>query len=219
MKKLSLFHSAKLYPILDLDFCKSKNISLSELIHLWNKFPDCISFFQLRAKSISQSEYKNLYLELKKNFPSAEIIVNDFWEIALEVNAFGLHIGKEDYEVLSKPHKTILKAAKGSLKGTSSHNLLDLQNLELDLWDYSGFGPIFETTSKKTNNPTLGTRNLTQAILEAKLPLVPIGGIDSTNFSSLYGFGKITPASISMMADEKSLVKIVDFIRKHPHPV
>lgn len=219
MKKLSLFHSAKLYPILDLDFCKNKNISLFELIHLWNQFPDCISFFQLRAKSISQSDYKNLYLELKKDFPSAEIIVNDFWEIALEVNAFGIHIGKEDYETLSKPNRTRLKKANDLIKGTSSHSLLDLENLELDLWDYSGFGPIFETTSKKTNNPTLGIRNLTQAIREAKLPLVPIGGIDRENFSSLYGFGKITPASISMMANEKSLVKIVDFIRKHPHPV
>lgn len=219
LNKISIFHDAKLYPILDLDFCNSKNISLSELIGVWNQFPDCISFFQLRAKSLSESDYKNLYLELKKEFPNSKIIINDFWEVALEVAPFGLHIGKEDYENLSKLEKQKLKAGNDLLKGTSSHSLLDLLNLDLDFWDYTGFGPIFSTTTKKSNNQTLGVETLKKAIQQTKIPLVPIGGIDTQNFSSLYGFGKITPASISMMADEKSLVKIVDFIRKNPHPV
>ena len=219
MDKSKIFKSAKLYPILDFDFCNKQDISLTALIRLWRKFPDCISFFQLRAKSLGLSEYRNIYTELKLMFPSSNIIINDFWEFALEVNSFGLHIGKEDYAYLSQVERDRLKSAKYILKGTSSHSLEDLQNLELELWDYSGFGPIFPTLTKQTTNPILGVEILQKAISLTKIPLVPIGGIGIENFISLFGFGRILPASISMMANKKSLVKIVDFIRNHHEPV
>lgn len=202
-----------------MDYCKTQNILLEDLILLWENFPDCISFFQLRAKSISESEYKALYNQLMKFFPNSKIIVNDFWEFALEINAFGLHIGKEDFASLSTSQRSQLKNAKTILKGTSSHSLEDLRNLDQNLWDYSGFGPIFPTTTKQTNIACLGVRNLELAFNQANIPLVPIGGINSENFYTLGNFSKITPASISMMADRKSLIKIVDFIRKSPHPV
>ena len=112
-----------------------------------------------------------------------------------------------------------MKNAKTILKGTSSHSLEDLRNLDQTLWDYSGFGPIFPTNTKKTNTPPLGVRNLELALNQTSIPLVPIGGINSENFFTLGNFFKITPASISMMANEKSLIKIVDFIRKSLHPV
>ncbi|MBP7280362.1 MAG: thiamine phosphate synthase [Leptospiraceae bacterium] len=202
-----------------MDFCNTQNILLEDLIRLWENFPDCISFFQLRAKSISLSEYKALYNHLRTIFPNSKIIINDFWEFALEINAFGIHIGKEDFASLSTSQKALLKNAKTILKGTSSHSLEDLRNLDQTLWDYSGFGPIFPTNTKKTNTPPLGVRNLELALNQTSIPLVPIGGINSENFFTLGNFFKITPASISMMANEKSLIKIVDFIRKSLHPV
>ena len=189
------------------------------MIRIWKKFPDCISFFQLRAKSLSVLEYEKFYSEIKSEFSDAEIIVNDFWEFGLSANAFGVHIGKEDYLSTSQEERACLRNATSIWKGTSSHSIEDLQNLELDLWDYSGFGPIFPTNTKQTSNPTLGAESLQKALVKTKIPLVPIGGINSENFISLFQYGKILPASISMMAEEKSLVKIVDFIRNHPHAV
>lgn len=216
LNRKAIFNSAKLYPILDFDFCQSQSISLNSLIEYWKNFPDCISFFQLRAKSLSPLEYKNLYSDLLKSFPDSKIIVNDFWELGLELNSFGIHIGKEDYLSLSREKKKKLKKAEYILKGTSSHSIEDLKNLELEIWDYTGFGPIFPTSTKQTSNPVLGVEVLKKALIETKIPLIPIGGISLENFISLFGFGKILPASISMMANEKSLVKIVDFIRNHP---
>jgi thiamine-phosphate pyrophosphorylase len=219
LNRKAIFNSAKLYPILDFDFCQSQRIFLSSLIEYWKNFPDCISFFQLRAKSLSFTEYKNLYSELLQSFPDSKIIVNDFWELGLELNSFGIHIGKEDYLSMSNEEKKKLRSAEHILKGTSSHSIEDLQNLELEIWDYSGFGPIFPTSTKQTLNPVLGVEVLKKALLQTKIPLVPIGGISLENFISLFGFGKILPASISMLSNKKSLVKIVDFIRNHPQPV
>ena len=219
LNQLEIFKKAKLYPILDLDFYKNNNISLNDLLQFWGNFPDCISFFQLRAKSISESVYKTIYYELKNEFPNLPIIINDFWEFAIEVNAFGIHLGKEDFASLSPLEKNKFKASGKILKGTSSHNLEDLQNLDLKIWDYTGFGPLFVTNTKQSEHSPLGVSLLQKALLQNKIPLVPIGGINTENFASLFGYGKIIPASISMMADKKSLIKIVDFIRDYPHPV
>lgn len=213
--KLNIFQKGKLYPILDFDFCKSQNIQMLNLIELWEKYSDCISFFQLRAKSLSAQEYEKLYSQILREFPNSKIVINDFWKFGLELNAFGIHIGKEDYSELSVREKEEIRMDKNVLKGTSSHSIDDLKNLEEGLWNYTGLGPIFETTSKKTNNPVLGTEIIKDAISISKIQIVPIGGINLENFISLFGYGKILPASISMMTYEKSLVKIVDFIRNY----
>ncbi len=173
----------------------------------------------MRAKSLSTLEYKILYSDLVLSFPNCKIIVNDFWEFGIEANAFGIHIGKEDFASLTEQDQKKIQNARNIFKGTSSHSIEDLKSLDVNLWDYSGFGPIFETSTKQTTNPTLGIEILEKAIQITKIPIVPIGGISLENFKSLFGFGKILPASISMMANEKSLVKIVDFIRNHPKPV
>lgn len=185
------------------------------LIELWEKYSDCISFFQLRAKSLSVQEYEKLYSQILREFPNSKIVINDFWKFGLELNAFGIHIGKEDYSELSVQEKEEIRMDKNVLKGTSSHSIDDLKNLEEGLWNYTGLGPIFETTSKKTNHPVLGTEIIKDAISISKIQIVPIGGINLENFISLFGYGKILPASISMMTYEKSLVKIVDFIRNY----
>ncbi len=97
-----------LYPILDFDFCYAQNVPLHSLISVWELYPKVISFFQLRAKSLSPSDYKNLFLSTQKksNLP---IIINDHLDIALECNAFGIHIGKEDYQNLHTNLKRELK--------------------------------------------------------------------------------------------------------------
>jgi thiamine-phosphate pyrophosphorylase len=218
-QKLILFNRSHLYPILDLDFCKKHQILMQNLIELWKEYSDCISFFQLRAKSISILEYEKLYSKILLEFPDCNIIVNDHWKFGIEAGAFGFHIGKEDYSLLSVEEKKEIQYNQNMIKGTSSHSIQDLKNLENSIWTYTGLGPIFRTNSKRTKDSELGVEIIGDAIHISKIPIVPIGGISSENFISLFRYGKILPASISMMANKKSLVKIVDFIRNHPQLV
>lgn len=196
-----------LYPILDMDYCESKQIDPEKLIKIWEEFPFIIDCFQIRAKNSSVENVKKTweYLRTKTNL---RIIVNDHWKLAIEVGADGFHLGKEDYALLTESEKDQIR--ESSLwKGTSSHSISDLLSLEAH-WDYTGFGPIFPTTSKQTQNLPLGKSTLEEAIRISKIPLVPIGGIDMENFLSI-ALPKVTkPAGISLFAQEKDFYWIAN---------
>ena len=201
-----------LYPILDFDFCNAHNIPLHSLISTWELHPKAISFFQLRAKSLSPSDYKNLYFSTQKktNLP---IIINDHLEIALECNAFGIHIGKEDYEKISMTLKQELQDSK-MLKGTSSHSKDDIDSLE-DFWDYTGIGPLFPTSSKISSYPPIGLENLICLTKISKIPLVPIGGINISHIYELTKIPNVVPASISLFSNLELFPKIVSIWHKN----
>jgi thiamine-phosphate pyrophosphorylase len=207
----SLFQKAKIYPILDLDFCEKQNQSIFSILELWNQYPNQILFFQFRAKSISSEEYRRIYLELKKK-ASMPILINDEFEIAVSESAFGLHLGKEDFLALDPKQKNEIQNSKILLKGTSSHSIQDIKDLDVSIWDYTGLGPIFETYSKKSNYPSLGISILGEALKICKIPIVPIGGINLENFESVQACGNLIPASISAVNDKKIFFNLLDFI-------
>jgi thiamine-phosphate pyrophosphorylase len=201
-----------LYPILDFDFCNAHNIPFNTLISAWELYPRAISFFQLRAKSLSPSDYKNLYLSVKKK-SSLPIIINDHLDIALDCNAFGIHIGKEDYEKLNKSLKQELQDSS-MLKGTSSHSQNDIECLE-DFWDYTGIGPLFPTSSKFSSYPPIGIENLLCLTKISKIPLVPIGGINISHIYELTKIPNVVPASISLFSNIELFPKIVSIWHKN----
>ncbi len=189
-----------LYPILDLDFCKRNSLSIQNLLRMWEDYPSIIDSIQLRSKTLSLKEIERKYTEISK-LTSLNIVINDYWEVALEVGAYGLHLGKEDYLGLNEKQKEKIASAQ-MIKGTSSHSLEDLQNLDTQLWNYTGFGPIFQSGTKKTSYSTLGTSILREVLTRFSIPIVPIGGINSINFWSVVYMGECKPASISLFSDE-----------------
>ena len=70
----------------------------------------------MRAKSLSVQEYEKLYSQILREFPNSKIVINDFWKFGLELNAFGIHIGKEDYLKLSVQEKEEIRMDKNVLK-------------------------------------------------------------------------------------------------------
>ncbi|MCB1179202.1 MAG: thiamine phosphate synthase [Leptospiraceae bacterium] len=201
-----------MYPILDIDFCNKNNIQYLPLIKCWENFPDLIDCFQIRAKNISPKKFEEIFHHFKK-YTKIKIIINDYWQIAMELNADGIHLGKEDYQNLGKYERKSFLNFKG-WKGTSSHSLEDLKDLE-NFWDYTGYGPIFNTTTKLSQNQTLGIENLQRAIKISKIPIVPIGGINLKNFSLLMKLNKIKPASISLFSRQEDFKKIaIEYSKK-----
>ncbi len=189
-----------LYPILDLNYCSQNKIDIFSLIEMWESFPKLIDSFQLRAKSYFRDDFISIYKNIlsKTKLP---IIINDYWEIAIELKAYGFHVGKEDFASLSDSDKNKIKQAQ-MIKGTSSHSLEDLQNLDPEIWTYTGLGPIFQTGTKKSFYSPLGTGIIREALEKFKIPIVPIGGINSVNFWSVAYIRECKPASISLFSDE-----------------
>lgn len=208
---MSYLNNKIIYPILDYDFCLKEKIDLFDFVESWKKFPELFSFFQFRAKSLNQTEYKKFYLELKNKF-SIAIIINDYLDIAISEKSFGIHLGKEDFISLSKTEKSKLHQTNFILKGTSSHSIEDLQSLDLNFWDYTGFGPMNPTNSKLTENKILNLEDLSLAIEKFNIKLVPIGGIHFQNFQNYFFRNKTIPAMISGLKDEKFISNLLDFL-------
>lgn len=120
---------------------------------------------------------KEKYLEAKKistlcHDNGVKFIVNDYIDIALLVNADGVHIGQDDLPV-SEVRKLI---GDDKILGLSTHSIAQGEEANKDEnVDYIGVGAIFTTTTKDTN--PIGVEYLKYASKNFSVPFFAIGGI------------------------------------------
>ncbi len=141
-----------------------------------------VSIVQLREKTRSSLEIYELGLKLKKlcDTQGVPLIINDRLDLALALNASGVHIGQSDLPLsitrrLLGPDKII---------GLSLNKLEELEDIAGA--DYLGCGAIKATPTKQDAN-VLELPILKQIIEKSKLPCVAIGGIDEGVASELSG--------------------------------
>ena len=114
-------------------------------------------------------------------------IVDDNVDLALEIEADGIHVGQSD-----TPVKTIRARTNKPLIIGWSVNRLDEAKIgeELSEIDYFGIGPIFPTQSKENPKPTLGMEFIQTLRNEGiTKPLVAIGGIKREHVKTLRKYG------------------------------
>lgn len=169
-----------------------------------------IKFIQYREKEKTGLARYEECLKLKKLTAeyNAAFIIDDFVDLAIAVDADGVHIGQDDLPVpvvrkLLGPDKII---------GLSTHSpeQLEKANEIADLIDYIGCGPVYATNTKKTAVP-VGLEYVKYATEHAKMPFVAIGGIKEHNIHEVYNAGATTVAVVS---DITSADDIIDKISK-----
>ncbi|MDF2859247.1 MAG: thiE [Neobacillus sp.] len=149
-----------------------------------------ITLFQFREKgegALKGVEKNELAKELQAICRNHQIpfIVNDDIELALAIDADGVHIGQEDESV-----ETVRKQIGKKILGVSVHTIEEAQGAIRDGADYFGIGPVFPTTTKLDAKASQGTK-LIEA-LRAKgytIPIVGIGGITAVNAPSVVEAG------------------------------
>ncbi len=114
----------------------------------------------------------------------AAFIVNDYTDIALAVDADGVHLGQSDLPL--KEARRIL--GKRKIIGISTHSIEEAIAAEAGGADYIGFGPIFHTETKDAGKPK-GLRALKEIKKLIKIPVVAIGGIKAENLESVIDSG------------------------------
>jgi len=133
-----------------------------------------VRLFQYRNKSGSRKSAYETALRLAKiaRDTKATFIVNDYADIALAVDADGVHLGQDDlpFDLARK----LLGPSK--LIGISTHSVRQAQEAELQGADYVGFGPIFPTTTKDAG-VIQGISGLANIRKSVKIPIIAIGGI------------------------------------------
>lgn len=115
----------------------------------------------------------------------AQLIVNDFVDVAVQTNATAVHLGRSDESI---PYARALLTAGTTIGGTA--NSLDeaLQVAELDV-DYLGVGPVFGTSSKVSPAPPLGLGTLREICQQVKKPVIAIGNIQTHNVANVIEAG------------------------------
>ncbi|WP_332460808.1 thiamine phosphate synthase [Leptospira ainazelensis] len=208
----NVWKNSGLYPILDLDFCKKKNLNFFELPKLWMEYPDLVPWIQIRAKNINSEELDSLVKTLLDKYPSIPWILNDYWKDAIRLDCFGAHVGKEDYESLNEEEKVSLRESNLFL-GTSSHTVEEVQALDSSFWNYTGLGPIFATENKEDAKAAVGLQTLGKLSQTVSLPVTLIGGIQVSNLDSILEQGSFLLSSISMVCLEEEFRAAAEKIR------
>ena len=142
-----------------------------------------IRIIQLREKNLKDSEIVTIGKEILQitRDTGTKLIINDRPDLAAMIGADGYHLGQDDLS-LSRSRKIYPQA---SLVGLSTHNPEQVKRaLELKP-DYLGFGPLYNTPTKKIPDPVTGVVQLTKILQFVKFPVVAIGGIDNTNLEEV----------------------------------
>ena len=156
-------------------------------------------WIQLRMKEASPEEILPIALEalaLCRKY-NATFIIDDHVEIAKQIKADGVHLGKLDMPI-TEARKTL---GKDFIIGGTANTFEDIQMLYKDGADYIGCGPFRYTTTKKNLSPVLGLEGYRHIISQMKktnihLPIVAIGGITPKDIPSLMETG-ITGIALS----------------------
>ena len=178
-----------------------------------------ITFFQFREKgngSLVDSEKQALAKDLlsicrEHNIP---FIVNDDIDLALEIDADGIHIGQEDESVISARERIGNK-----ILGVSVHNVEEALAAVKAGADYLGVGPMYETSTKTDIREVQGPEVI-ELIREAgvTLPIVGIGGISQGKAEAIIKAGADGVAVISAISKAESPLKsaqeLVSEVRK-----
>jgi len=154
-----------------------------------------VTLIQLREKEVSSREFYQIALKVKDLAHSrgVPLLINDRLDIALAVNADGLHIGQEDLPL--KVARKLLGPDK--IIGLSVSNLEDAVQGEKEGADYLGAGAVYPTTSKDVSESPIGPDGLKKIKDAVSIPVVGIGGINLFNIEEVKRTGVDGVAVIS----------------------
>ncbi|RTZ14169.1 thiamine phosphate synthase [Vibrio aquaticus] len=209
--------SLGLYPVVDdVEWIK-------KLLHLG------IKTVQLRIKNPQQGDLEQQVIraiELGREY-DAKVFINDYWQLAIKHNAFGVHLGQEDIE---ESNLSQLSDA-GIRLGLSTHGYYELLRITQIHPSYIALGHIFPTTTKKMPSKPQGLVRLalyqklidsipyrpispvepsSKDTVELGYPTVAIGGIDLDNVRSVWQTGVSSLAVVRAITLADSPKAVID---------
>ena len=154
-----------------------------------------VTCVQLREKHCSTRDFIREARGLQPLLQHHKIplIINDRLDVALAINADGVHLGQSDMHIGDARRlvgeKTII--------GISAENLNDAIVAEQEGADYIGISPVFSTDTKVNTAAPLGLEGISWIRRAVNLPLVGIGGINAGNVREIICAGADGVAVVS----------------------
>ncbi len=137
----------------------------------------------------------------------ALLIVNDRIDIAMAIDADGVHLGSNDI-----PIEDARRIWDGII-GATARTPKDAMNAEKNGADYIGAGSVFPTSTKE-DTIVIGVENLKRIVENVNIPVVAIGGINHENAPSVLRTGVMGIAVVSAVMGAKDIKKAANELRK-----
>ena len=162
-----------------------------------------VTVVQLREKDASTGEFIELARRLMQLLKPLDIplIINDRVDVALAVDADGVHIGQsdmsyEDARRLLGPDKII---------GLSVENFEDIEAANALDVDYIGISPVYGTPTKTDTAEPFGLEGLRKAVQMSVHPTVAIGGMNASTIGEVIAAGADGVAVVSAICSAKNI--------------
>ncbi|MCS7214924.1 MAG: thiamine phosphate synthase [Thermodesulfovibrio sp.] len=168
-----------------------------------------IRWIQYREKELTRKDILANAFQVREITKRHDTLltINDYLDIAIAVDADGVHLGQDDLPV---------EAAKKSFSGIiglSTHNLEEAIEAKEKGVHYIGFGPIFHTTTKKDAYQPRGYDMLSCICKKLDIPVLAIGGIKKRHLKELKERGCRYLATSSGILDGEVKTNVEDFIK------
>lgn len=182
--KEKVFKGFRLYAVTSLE-----RDTDSILTQIEDAYKGGVDIVQLRSKALSDSSMLRLGKKIRQVAIHSRklFFVNDRIDIALALEADGVHLGQDDMP-LTEAKKLIRRSGVKLRIGKSTHSLKQAQSSIVEKPDYIGVGPIFETPTKPSYD-AVGLQLIRQVSSQISIPFVAIGGIDINNIDSVLQAG------------------------------
>ncbi|MGI9831408.1 thiamine phosphate synthase [Vibrio vulnificus] len=199
-----------LYPVVD-------DVSWIEKL-----LPLGIKTVQLRIKDPNQTDLEQQIvraIQLGRHY-GAQVYINDYWQLAIQHQAYGVHLGQEDLQVAD----LAALANAGIALGLSTHGYYELLRIVQLQPSYIALGHIFPTTTKQMPSLPQGLVRLKlyQQLIDTMpydesitgVPTVAIGGIDQTNAATVWRCGVSSLAVVRAITLAKDVKAAIDHFKQ-----
>jgi thiamine-phosphate pyrophosphorylase len=165
-----------------------------------------ITMFQFREKgegALTGEAKKQMALTLKElcQYYQVPFIINDDWELAVHIDADGVHLGQDDQDV-----KEVINYFPDKIIGLSVSDFHEYDQSDLTYVDYIGVGPVYETSSKSDAKKPGGIELIRKMRLyDEDIPIVAIGGITNKNCELILKAGADGVSTISSIARSQNI--------------
>lgn len=167
---------------------------------------------QLREKKASTRTFYEEALEVKRVLKGTGVplIINDRLDIALAIDAEGVHVGNSDMPI------SMVRQLVGANKivGLSIESLDDAKKEDIQYADYLGVSPVFSTTTKLDIAVPLGLEGTKIVTQMTGLPTVGIGGINLHNAAEVIAAGASGVAVVSAIVSQDDVVAATSQLKR-----
>ncbi len=169
-----------------------------------------VKVIQYRNKNATTLQMYEEALKLRKLVKKSLFLINNRVDIALAVDADGVHIGTEDM-----PYKIARKMlGKNKFIGMTVHNVKEAVHAQELGAQYIGVSPIFATSTKPDAGKPAGIKLIEKIRKKVSIPIVAIGGINLDNAQEVVLAGADALCAISAVVAKKNVVREIHKFQK-----